>query len=127
MRKRNRSGFTLVELSFVLVILGILSLLALRGLHGIKEKAVRAKTKTIMKNMMTAQEAYWTVLDGYAPDIGNLGLENNPGFTVTIMSSALNGWSGQVDADGYPIRCVVYYGTTSPVLPATKANEIACE
>lgn len=126
MRQSKRFGFTMVELSFVLVVIGLLAIISLHGLHGIKEKAVRAKTKTILKNLMTTQEAYWTVQDGYSPNTSSLTFETNPGFTVTILSAELNGWSGEVDADGYTIRCYVYYGTTPPVPPATKSNEIAC-
>src|SRR5467141_3058881 len=56
----NRKGFTLIELLIVVVIIGILAAIAIPKFANTKEKAYLATMKSDLRNMITAQEAYFS-------------------------------------------------------------------
>lgn len=56
---RNRAGFTLIELLIVVVIIGILATIAIPKFAATKDKARLAAIRSDIRNIMTAQEAYW--------------------------------------------------------------------
>ena len=56
----NRKGFTLIELLIVVVIIGILAAIAIPKFANTKQKAVLASMKSDMRNMVTAQEAFFS-------------------------------------------------------------------
>ena len=55
----NRKGFTLIELLIVVVIIGILAAIAIPKFANTKEKAYLATMKSDLRNLITAQEAYF--------------------------------------------------------------------
>ena len=59
MPRADRKGFTLIELLVVVVILGILASIAIPKFAATKDKAKLATVKSDLKNIMTAQEAYF--------------------------------------------------------------------
>jgi len=62
---RNAKGFTLIELLIVVVIIGILAAIAIPQFSSTKEKAFDAAAKSDLRNMMTAQEAYFSDNQAY--------------------------------------------------------------
>src|SRR5213594_1055597 len=56
----NRKGFTLIELLIVVVIIGILAAIAIPKFANTKEKAYLATMKSDLRNLITAQEAYFS-------------------------------------------------------------------
>ena len=70
----NRKGFTLIELLIVVVIIGILAAIAIPKFANTKEKAVVASMKSDLRNLVTAQEAFFSDNQDYAaggPYIGD--------------------------------------------------------
>ena len=67
----NRKGFTLIELLIVVVIIGILAAIAIPKFATTKDKAKLASIKTDLRNLMTAQEAYFSDYSTYAADVGS--------------------------------------------------------
>jgi prepilin-type N-terminal cleavage/methylation domain-containing protein len=127
---RNRRGFTLIELLIVVVIIGILAAIAIPKFANTKEKAVVASLKSDLRNMASTQEAYWvenrTYYGGVIPNAGFL-FQPSPGVTITIVSATDAGWSAR--ATGVPLTtmtCVIFYGTTPPIPPATADAAVAC-
>ena len=55
----NRKGFTLIELLIVVVIIGILAAIAIPKFAATKDKAKLASIQTDLRNVITAQEAYF--------------------------------------------------------------------
>src|SRR2546428_7912594 len=55
----NRRGFTLIELLIVVVIIGILAAIAIPKFANTKEKAYISSMKSDLRNMVTAEEAYF--------------------------------------------------------------------
>ena len=65
---RNQKGFTLIELLIVVVIIGILAAIAIPKFANTKEKAFVASMKSDLRNLITAQEAYYSDNNNnYAP------------------------------------------------------------
>ena len=56
----NKKGFTLIELLIVVVIIGILAAIAIPKFANTKEKAYVASMKSDLRNLITAQEAYFS-------------------------------------------------------------------
>ena len=100
----NRKGFTLIELLIVVVIIGILAAIAIPKFAATKDKAKLASVKTDVRNLMTAQEAYFSDYATYAADFSALQSKTNAslstgntasvagvasGFTTTISNSSI--------------------------------------
>src|SRR4029079_3555898 len=62
----NRKGFTLIELLIVVVIIGILSATAIPKFANTKQKAIVASMKSDLRNLVTAQEAFFSDNQDYA-------------------------------------------------------------
>ena len=56
----KKKGFTLIELLIVVVIIGILAAIAIPKFANTKEKAYVASMKADLRNLITAQEAYFS-------------------------------------------------------------------
>src|ERR671912_454053 len=67
---RSRKGFTLIELLIVVVIIGILAAIAIPKFANTKEKAYVASMKSDLRNMATAEEAYFADFQTYAAGTG---------------------------------------------------------
>src|SRR5438094_6898953 len=57
--RMNRKGFTLIELLIVVVIIGILAAIAIPKFANTKAKAYIASMKSDLRNLVTAEEAYF--------------------------------------------------------------------
>jgi prepilin-type N-terminal cleavage/methylation domain-containing protein len=126
----HRQGFTLIELLIVVVIIGILAALAIPKFANTKEKATVASMRSDLRNLATAQEGYWvenrTYFGGVIPDPA---FTYNPttGVTVTMVSATDAGWSARATAVPLTvIQCVIFYGVTPPIPPATADAAVAC-
>ena len=99
----NRKGFTLIELLIVVVIIGILSAIAIPKFAATKDKAKLASVKTDVRNLMTAQEAYFSDYATYGTfaqlqTASNFSLSSGntaavgaaaSGFTATVTNSTI--------------------------------------
>ena len=127
---QHRQGFTLIELLIVVVIIGILAAIAIPKFANTKEKAVVASMKSDLRNLASAQESYWvenrTYYGGAIPGAG-IPYNTSPGVAVVIVTATDAGWSAR--ATGLPLtttQCVIFYGTTPPIPPATADAAVAC-
>lgn len=66
MRPSKRSGFTLIELLIVIVIIGILAAIAIPKFNTMRERGNQGALKSDLRNLMTAQETYYTDNNLYA-------------------------------------------------------------
>src|SRR5438477_66791 len=107
----NRKGFTLIELLIVVVIIGILAAIAIPKFANTKAKAYIASMKSDLRNLVTAEEAYFADSVKYSAttacttpptagavnfcvttgnNLGTIGLAaGNGGWAVTITNNNL--------------------------------------
>ncbi len=104
MQTNNRKGFSLIELLIVVVIIGILAAIAIPKFSTTKEKAYVASMKADLRNLATAQEAFFADSSKYAT-LENIKktpykwtVSDSVNVKPTIEASA-TGWSANlVDA-----------------------------
>jgi prepilin-type N-terminal cleavage/methylation domain-containing protein len=101
--RKQESGFTLVELLIVIVILGVLAGIVVFAVSAFNNDGKAAACKSDFKNVEIAQEAYYAKNNStYATSIGALVTAGylkeppgNSGYTIAINSS-----TGAVTATG---------------------------
>ncbi|MBA3553459.1 MAG: prepilin-type N-terminal cleavage/methylation domain-containing protein [Gemmatimonadales bacterium] len=109
---KNRKGFTLIELLIVVVIIGILAAIAIPKFANTKEKAVVASMKSDLRNLVTAQEAFFSDNQDYAggtyvagtiytqtngtAGAGRLAISPSAGNTIVTVWGSAAGWSATV-------------------------------
>jgi len=123
MLQQNRKGFTLIELLIVVVIIGILAAIAIPKFASTKEKATVASMRSDLRNMATAQEAYFSDFQAYAPAIaatqaaGSAGFQPSSGNVVAVVSGNATGWSATVtnpSVTSTPNTCSIAVGGAAP-------------
>lgn len=87
MRAPNRKGFTLIELLVVVVIIGILAAIAIPKFAATKDKAKLATVKTDLKNIQTAQEAYFADNATYTSALSATIFSPSSGNTVSASGT----------------------------------------
>ena len=90
---RNRKGFTLIELLIVVVIIGILAAIAIPKFASTKEKAYVTAMRSDLRNLMTAQESYFSDYGTYTTNTGDLkGFSRTTNVNVSIPEANGAGW-----------------------------------
>ena len=128
---RNRmSGFTLIELLIVVVIIGLLAAIALPKFGFTKEKAYVSSMKSDLRNLATAQEAYWndyaTYYAGSVPS-AQLLYKPSPSVTISIPEATSGGWSASSSHVGTPVTCAIFTGSAAPLPPAIAGGLVTCQ
>jgi type IV pilus assembly protein PilA len=140
----NRKGFTLIELLIVVVIIGILAAIAIPKFANTKEKAVLAGMKSDLRNMVTAEEGFFSDNQTYSKTLGaaqvNTAAGGACGGTVVFVPSAGNtitvggcdaaGWDATVSnatLKGAIKTCGIYVGSgTAPNAAVKNEGAPAC-
>ncbi|MFN8652324.1 MAG: prepilin-type N-terminal cleavage/methylation domain-containing protein [Gemmatimonadales bacterium] len=136
----NRKGFTLIELLIVVVIIGILAAIAIPKFANTKQKAVVASMKSDLRNLVTAQEAYFSDRNTYATAIGATQAAGVVAFTpssgnvlsaiTTAGTGGAGGWSATVTNPAVtqaPTTCGIFVGAAAaPNAAVTQEGAPAC-
>jgi len=127
MRTHTRTGFTLIELLIVVLVIGILAAIAIPKFQNSKGKAYASTLKADLRNLATAQEAYFYEKSEYADAIGLLDVSVSPGVTLTIVEAGAGGWSADAThSAANPLTCAIFIGNASPLAPATGEGLVGC-
>ena len=111
---QNKKGFTLIELLIVVVIIGILAAIAIPKFANTKEKAYIASMKADLRNLVTAQEAYFSDGAVYAANLTALGNNYASSTGTSAMAIAANlglGWSAIITHTATTVTCRIGVGT----------------
>ena len=120
-----KKGFTLIELLIVVVIIGVLAAIAIPKFANTKEKAYVASMKSDLRNLVTAQEAYFSDNNStYASSTGAMGTnyKSSSGVTVTINSNTATGWTASAKHASTTKTCAISLGGG-----ATNEGEPICQ
>ena len=130
----NRKGFTLIELLIVVVIIGILAAIAIPKFANTKGKAYVASMKSDLRNLVTAEEAFFADSVKYlsaaavtAANCATGGLQYCATIGNTVnATAAAGGWSATaVNANLAGHTCAIFVNTAA-VAPATSEGAPAC-
>ena len=125
---RHKSGFTIIELLIVVLVIGILTAIAVPKFQQVKGRARAAALRADLRNLATAQEEYLSVFMVYANSVGAMPeYSSSEGVTVTIVEATGGGWSATTTHPlSYPLVCALFHGTAAPLAPATQEGTITC-
>jgi type IV pilus assembly protein PilA len=137
----NRKGFTLIELLIVVVIIGILAAIAIPKFANTKEKAILASMKSDLRNLVTAEEGFFSDNQTYstvqgasqvnaaAPGgacNGTVAFQASSGNVLAVANCTAAGWSATATnpaIKGAIATCGIYVGTAAGFPSATVATE----
>src|SRR5205823_391476 len=128
----NRKGFTLIELLIVVVIIGILAAIAIPKFANTKEKAYIASMKSDLRNLVTAEEAYfadsvkYTAATACTATAGSATYCETNGNTLSGLVTSSEGWKSNITNANTTKTCAIFIGSTSNT-PATKEGEPKCQ
>jgi type II secretion system protein G len=125
---KRDEGFTLIELLIVVVIIGILAAIAVPKFGATKGKAYSATLKSDLRNLATAQEAYYYDNATYAANLSDLNIIASTGVTMNIAEATPAGWSATAThTQSTPTTCAVFFGAAAAVAPATAEGRVTCQ
>jgi type IV pilus assembly protein PilA len=123
-----RKGFTLIELLIVVVIIGILAAIAIPKFEHTKGKANVSAIKSDLRNLMSAQEAYYYDYQTYASTVVQLSLQRSKGVDLQIFDANAEGWAATAThPQAFPLTCGVFVAGAPPRAPAEIEGLIGCK
>ena len=126
--RRSSRGFTLIELLIVVVIIGVLAAIAIPKFQSTKGKANAATLKSDLRNLATAQEAYFYENLVYTSNTVALNVSLSSGVTITWGTVGTTGWSAKITHPlAFPIECAMFIGAVPPMPPATVEGQLLCQ
>ena|SRR5206468_3444070 len=120
---RMRKGFTLIELLIVVVIIGILAAIAIPKFANTKSKAYITAAKSDLRNLVTAEEAYFADSSAYTATLGNLKYQSSTGMNSPAITTGAGWWSAtnsHTQLTG--VTCGIGMNTTNPLAGVTAAE-----
>jgi Tfp pilus assembly protein PilE len=111
----------------VVVIIGILASIAIPKFVNTKEKSYMAQMKSDLRNLATAEEAFFYDSTSYTTSL--LMLNNfspSTGVTLTVNEATPKGWSATAQHAQTPRKCYIFSGGATPVGTATVEGRIVC-
>jgi len=126
--RRSRRGFTLIELLVVVVIIGVLAAIAVPKFQSTKGKANAATLKSDLRNLATAQEAYFYDHGIYSTSPTALNVSLSSGVTISWGTVSAAGWAAKITHPlAFPIECAMFIGGVPPMAPATVEGQLLCQ
>jgi len=123
----SRHGFTLIELLIVVVIIGILAAIAIPKFANTKEKAYIGAMKSDLRNLATAEEAFFYDSATYTNSLVKMnGFQPSSGVAIAVNEATAPGRSATASSNNTTHHCDLYSGGETPIDPATIAGLISC-
>jgi prepilin-type N-terminal cleavage/methylation domain-containing protein len=124
---RNRKGFTLIELLIVVVIIGILAAIAIPKFANTKSKAYVTAMKSDLRNLVTAEEAFFSDSTKYAGTVTSLKYQNSTGVTAPKIVTGSGYWTATVNHTQLAgATCAIGVNTTNPLTTGAAEGEPTC-
>jgi hypothetical protein len=93
-----------------------------------RQRSEMIKMKSDLRNLVTAQEAYYADHNAYAAEINGLKFRPNPGVTVTLVATQNNAWGAEARNEALPnIVCGIYVNLAEQYRPKVSVETKAAE
>jgi hypothetical protein len=94
---------------------------------GQMEAGYRATMKSDLRNLVVAEEAYFSDHAAYAGALSPLSYNTSYGVTVFLRLVDARGWSALARHDGTTTTCGIYVGTAPPPISGQAEGEPRCD
>ncbi len=121
----RRSGFTLIEVLIVVVIIGLLATIVIPKFSSSRERALVTAMKADLRNLLTQQESFMADSGRYVTSFPLSVWRPTTGVTGPTIALTSDGWTATVGHVATPRTCAIFAGTT-PLAPATKEGVPTC-
>jgi type IV pilus assembly protein PilA len=123
----NRKGFTLIELLIVVVIIGILAAIAIPKFANTKGKAYVTAMKSDLRNLVSAQESFFSDSSRYTSNLTSLGFKNSTGTTPPNITTGGGYWyATNSHTQLANTSCGIAVNTANNVVTKAGEGEPAC-
>jgi prepilin-type N-terminal cleavage/methylation domain-containing protein len=124
----NRKGFTLIELLIVVVIIGILAAIAIPKFANTKSKAYITAMKSDLRNLVTAEEAFFSDSSAYTTDLTKLKFQKSAGTNDPKIETGSGYWTAtNTHTQLAGQTCAIGINTTNPLNGAAAEGEPSCK
>src|SRR3989442_2461845 len=124
----SRNGFTLIELLIVVVIIGLLATIAIPKFANTKEKAYLGAMKSDLRNLATAQEAFFYDSSNYTTSLAQMNnFSASTGVTLVVNEATPAGWSATASSATTTHKCYLFSGTATPPIGGMIEGRILCQ
>ena len=124
---QNRKGFTLIELLIVVVIIGILAAIAIPKFANTKSKAYITAMKSDLRNMVTAEEAFFSDSSKYSTSLTAINFKQSTGVGVPVIATGAGFWTATVTHTQLTAKtCGIGVNTTNPIVATAGDGEPVC-
>jgi prepilin-type N-terminal cleavage/methylation domain-containing protein len=130
MKNSLRKGFTLIELLIVVVIIGILAAIAIPKFANTKTKAYTAAMKSDLRNLVTAEESFFSDSGTYVVygDTTKLKFKPSTGVSSPAVVIGAGYWSATVTHNQIPnFTCGIGVNTANTVVGTASDGAPACK
>jgi prepilin-type N-terminal cleavage/methylation domain-containing protein len=128
MHRNRRQGFTLIELLIVVVIIGILAAIAIPKFANTKEKAYVAQMKSDLRNLVTAEEAFFADSIKYTPTISQLKYKQSTGVSTPTITIGAGFWTASITHTALAGKsCEIAVNTSNTLVTTAGDGEPACK
>ena len=129
MKNSLRKGFTLIELLIVVVIIGILAAIAIPKFANTKTKAYTAAMKSDLRNLVTAEESFFSDSTSYVVygDTTKLKFKPSTGVSSPVIAIGAGYWSATVThSQILNFTCGIGVNTVNTIVNTAGDGEPAC-
>jgi type IV pilus assembly protein PilA len=127
---RMRRAFTLIELLIVIVIIGILAAIAIPKFANSKSKSYYAAMKNDLRNLVTAEAAFFSDSGKYTSNLGSLKFQASNGVNPPVISApGGHAWSATVTHSqmASDAQCAISVGMGNPLAPTDTSGAPVCK
>ncbi len=122
-----RKGFTLIELLIVVVIIGILAAIAIPKFANTKSKAYITAMKSDLRNMVTAEEAFFSDSSKYSTSLTAINFKQSTGVNTPTIATGAGYWTATVTHSQLAGHtCGIGVNTTNPIVTTAGEGEPVC-
>jgi prepilin-type N-terminal cleavage/methylation domain-containing protein len=124
--RSKRSGFTIIEMLAVMVVIGVLATIAYARLQTSKDKAVVASMISDLHAVAQEQEAFYFQNRTYSTTLATLNSNPSQGNVPVVATGNSAGWSGSISNPKVSKQCYIFVGAAAPIGSATRDGVIDC-